>query len=237
MNVPPNGSPVSLPAAVVRRWWRWLGRSPPKKESPRPVLVLVEGIHDAAFLRRISDILSAAQAEVPSLARLEQTGEIVILPLGGNGPQPWLHQLEPLGRAAFSLFDREMPPESEQRYQAVSRLNTQPRQRAFVTGKRSLENYLHSQAIYQAREVWVALTDDSDVADLVARALLRRKGFLRDWTSLPSRTRKRLRAQAKQWLNREAVEQMTPELLHRSDPDGEVVGWLRAIAELVHSQH
>jgi len=30
---------------------------------------------------------------------------------------------------------------------------------------------------------------------------------------------------------------MTPELLHRSDPDGEVVGWLRAIAELVRAKH
>lgn len=214
---------------------------PPENTIPslpsRPVLVLVEGIHDAAFLRRISDILSATHADISSLASMEQAGEIVILPLGGNGPQPWLQRLEPLGRAAFSLFDREMPPESEQRRFAVSQLNTQPRQRAFVTGKRSLENYLHPQAISQARGVWVTLTDDSAVADLVATAILRRKGFMQDWTSLPIRTRKRLRAQAKQWLNREAVEQMTPELLHRSDPDGEIVDWLRTIAELVHTKH
>jgi len=217
MNGPPGNTMPSLPT--------------------RPVLVLVEGIHDAAFLRRISDILSTTQADIPSLASLEQTGEIVILPLGGNGPQPWMQRLDRICRSAFSLFDREMPPESEQRRLAVSQLNTQPRQRAFVTGKRSLENYLHPQTIYQARGVWVSLTDDSDVADLVAMAILRRKGFLGDWTSLPIRTRKRLRAQAKHWLNREAVEPMTPELLHRSDPDGEVVCWLQAIAELVRAKH
>jgi len=38
---------------------------------------------------------------------------------------------------------------------------------------------------------------------------------------------------AKQWLNRQAVERMTVEMLDQRDPDGEVRGWLEAIGEMV----
>ncbi|WP_417850268.1 ATP-dependent endonuclease [Thalassoglobus sp.] len=199
-----------------------------------PVLILLEGPHDVEFLRRISRVLAEVDPAVPSLATLEQSHEIAILPLGGNGPQPWMQRLTPLCRSAFSLFDREMPPESEQRRLAIDNLNSLPKHRSFMTGKRSLENYLHPQAISDARNVSVNFGDDDDVAELAALEILRSKRIQREWTSLSLRTRKRLRNQAKHWLNRDVVDCMTPQRLADSDHAGEVTSWLHAIAELVN---
>lgn len=204
------------------------------QNSKLPVLVLLEGPHDVEFLRRISRMLAETDSTIHSLAEFEQAHEVVILPLGGNGPQSWMQRLTPLCRSAFSLFDREMPPESEQRRLAVEQLNALPSHRSYMTGKRSLENYLHSQAIHEARGISLSFGDDDDVAELAALEVLRTKGIDRDWASLSPRTRKRLRNQAKHWLNREAVDCMTPDLLVGSDPAGEVISWLRAISELIN---
>ena len=38
---------------------------------------------------------------------------------------------------------------------------------------------------------------------------------------------------AKKWLNGNAVEKMTPEFLDERDPDGELKGWLKRIAQLI----
>ena len=185
------------------------------------------------FLRRISRILAADDPALPDLRRLEVAGQLVLLPLGGNGPQPWIQQLASLGKSTFFLFDREMPPESEQRQASVSQLNADVRCRAFVTKKRSLENYLHSQAIYEAYGIQLRFGDDDAVAELAARQLLLRKGIAADWITFPSRVRKRLRDQAKRWLNREAVDRMTPARLAERDRGGEVRHWLHTIGQRV----
>jgi hypothetical protein len=52
------------------------------------------------------------------------------------------------------------------------------------------------------------------------------------WNELSSRARRRLRYKAKKWLNRQAVDQMTPALLAERDPHREVLGWLTTIADL-----
>jgi len=219
------------------RWWRRVAGRVFGRESPRPVLVLVEGLNDVEFLRRISRILAEADPARVDLTRLEQAGEVVLLPLGGNGPQPWMCRLASLGRAAFYLFDRETSPTTEHRRVAAAELNSRPRQRAFVTEKRSLENYLHPQAIFNARGVQIMFGDESEVAELAARDRLSSKGVDRPWNTLSVRTRKRLRDQAKRWLNREAVDRMTPSLLAERDSAGEVLTWLATIADLVERSH
>ncbi|MDB5392452.1 MAG: hypothetical protein JWM11_8098 [Planctomycetaceae bacterium] len=39
--------------------------------------------------------------------------------------------------------------------------------------------------------------------------------------------------QAKRWLNTDAVDRMTLDMLMHRDPDGELLSWLRAIADAV----
>ena len=219
---------------LAKLWYRLLRRlarrNPP---TMPPVLLLVEGLHDAEFLRRISRILHQHNPSLPSIGPLESTAAVIVLPLGGNGPQPWLEKLGPLGKAAFYLFDREMPPESELRRLAVKQLDNGQDQRAFLTTKRSLECYLHAEAIEEVFGFQVTVGDDDPMPEKVAQARLAAKGIDRDWGMLSYRTRKRLREQAKRRLNREAVNYMTPERLADRDSADEVKAWLRTIQELL----
>lgn len=115
--------------------------------APR-LLIVVEGKHDVEFLKRISSVLHADRSELPDLVALERQGAVIFIPAGGNDFRPWLMRLAPFGCAEFHLYDRELPPASVEREQWSAQVNLRPRCRAFVTGRRSLENYLHPQAIY-----------------------------------------------------------------------------------------
>ncbi|HEX3998368.1 MAG TPA: hypothetical protein VHX65_07455 [Pirellulales bacterium] len=105
--------------------------------------------------------------------------------------------------------------------------------RAFVTDKRFRENYLHPRAIFEASGIQTEFGGSDDVAEVVVQRRFLIPGSDRDWLSISARARRRLRNQAKQWLNRAAAARMTPELLAEQDSDGEVWRWLAAIAELV----
>jgi len=95
-----------------------------------------------------------------------------------------------------------------------------------VTGKRSMENYLHPLAIEEARGIRVAFSATDSVSDLVARASL---PAACSWGTLSMRSRKRLQYRTKKWLNTAAVERMTCARLAEQDPKGELISWLRVI--------
>ena len=221
---------------------RLLGRLPwPKSKStvnerntPR-LLIVVEGRHDVEFLKRISVILHADRPDLPDLAALERRGTVVFLPAGGGDFRPWLLRLAPFNCAEFHLADREVPPISAKRDQWSAQVNLRPRCRACVTGRRSLENYLHPEAIYEARGLKLTFGATDDVAEIVARTAFAPSVELPDWNRLSRRARRRQRDRAKVWLNTDAVERMTAERLAESDPAGEVVGWFVAIRVLLHS--
>lgn len=200
--------------------------------TARNVLVVVEGQNDIEFLRRISAILHATEPQVPDLNVLERRGHIVFVPTGGGPLWPWSFRLAHLGRPEFHLYDREVPPETEIRREVAQVVNLRPRCHAVLTGKRSLENYLHPAAIYEARGVVIDIADDAPVADQVARRLYEQEEGHRLWSELPPRTRRRRRNRAKQWLNTGAVDRMTPQRLAERDPDGDVRSWLATIARM-----
>jgi hypothetical protein len=91
---------------------------------------------------------------------------------------------------------------------------------AAVTSKRSLKNYLHSDAIFEASGFFVARQANERHEPAAA------------WESLSARARKRLRYKAKRWLNTRAVERMTPARLAERDPKRKVRSWLATIAML-----
>ena len=155
------------------------------------------------------------------------------MPFGGAEILNWAYRLAPLDKAEFHLYDREIQPLSEARYTAAQIVNSRAGCRAVVTGKRSLENYIHPQAIFEAGGVQIEIADDDDVAEIVAKKRFLRHDPQRDWLEITTRCRRRLRNQAKQWLNRAAVDRMTIDRLATSDPDGEIRGWLAKIAEMV----
>jgi len=196
------------------------------------VLLVVEGIHDIEFLRRISLMLHTHDPSLPHLADMERRGEVIFVPSGGGREAAWTHRLAPLAKPEFHLCDRELPPETEHRRQAVDQVNRRERCHAVLTKKRSIENYLHPQAILAASDMDVEFDDFDPVAEIVAKRRYQLDLDVEPWELLTRRARSRMTYRVKRWLNTRAAEQMTVELLRDRDPDGEVISWLTAIRRL-----
>jgi hypothetical protein len=219
-------SPSTSEPAAARQF-------PPATATNSLVLLLVEGRNDAEFLRRASAILHVADERLPDLGILERRGQITFVPLGGGDLLGWTYRLAGMQRAEVHLYDREDTPATELRFEAARIVNLRPRCRAFVTSKRSLENYLAPQAIFAASGVEVTFSDDDDVADLVAerRYLVRHPHA--HWADVAPRSRRRMRNRAKCWINSLAVDRMTAQQFAERDPAGEIRQWLIAIAEMI----
>lgn len=210
-------------------------RIPPERIQPSDpvrVIMVVEGINDIEFLRRISRILWECDQTLPHLVEMEQLGELIFPPFGGGSVMNFTHRFAPLHRPEYHLYDHELPPETDLRREAAKQVNCRPLCRAMLTGKRSLENYLHPEAILAAGEMQVAFDDFDPVAEIVAKRLYQSRSEETRWERLSSRTRKRMAYRAKIWLNTDVVEHMTPELLLQRDPQREVLSWLRTIGQL-----
>ena len=84
-----------------------------RSRFPRsPLLFLVEGIHDVAFLKRISRILAVEDDTCPDLAQLERQGELVFVPFGGGDVLLTARRFAPLELREFHVYDREIAPET-----------------------------------------------------------------------------------------------------------------------------
>ncbi|MCE9606824.1 MAG: hypothetical protein K8U03_18205 [Planctomycetia bacterium] len=101
------------------------------------------------------------------------------------------------------------------------------------TGRRSLENYLHPEAIREARGLNIIYSATEDVAERAARAAYPPSEPVFAWEALSRRARRRHRDRTKAWLNTDAVERMTVAGLAEQDPAGDVVAWLTAIGDLL----
>ena len=199
--------------------------------GPR-IFLVVEGVNDIQFLRRISAILHIDDPHMPDLSAMEHRGELIFVPFGGGDVSLWTDRLAGLARAEFHLYDREMPPESQSRQAIADAVNRRPQCRAVLTKKRSLENYLSPSAIHEAGDVDINFSDHDSVAELVARQMHKHRNGQPRWDDLPTRTRKRRRDRVKKWLNTRAVERMTVARIAERDPSGEVRCWLATIARL-----
>lgn len=156
----------------LRDWWssRPSGQRGPPHPSRLPVLLVVEGVNDIHFLTNISAILGRNNASLPNLLTWELEGRCLFLPTGGD-IAGWTMQLAALQLPQFHLYDRETGPIADARRQHLTLLKLQPRSSAFLTGKRSLENYLHAAAVYDGLALDVAIDDETHVADAVAQAI------------------------------------------------------------------
>lgn len=227
--LPEVATVLSFFKRVVSLW----SRTAPVRPVQARLIVLVEGRHDIEFLRRISSVLHTADRSLPDLMAYERCGELLFLPAGGGDFRPWLTRLSGLGRAEFHLYDREVPPVSQQREQWATLANMRPNCRAFVTRYRSLENYLHPDAIREVRGLLVKFSATDDVAALVAQKSFIPSSECPAWNHLSRRAKRRQRDRVKSWLNTETVERMTFDRLAESDPDGDVIGWLTVMGTML----
>ena len=223
-----TGSPV---ARLLQSLMAFLRPRLPHPPSSAQVLVVVEGPNDIEFLRRISAMLHRDDPSLPDLTDIERQHALVFAPTGGVDLST-AFRFAGLSLPEFHLLDRDVPPATQTRHQVAAMVNSRPRCHAEVTSKRSLENYLHPAAIFEASDFSVEFTDEDDVPELVARKANERHEPRIGWDDLSARARKRLRCKAKRWLNTRAVERMTVERLAARDPDGEVRSWLATIGSL-----
>jgi hypothetical protein len=200
--------------------------------AARPLLMVLEGINDCEFLFRLSQRLHAENPQFTDLTRLHADGRILLVPTGGGNFDQWAARFAALSCSELHLYDRGIGPETLRRQKAIELVNSRPHCRGFLTSKRSLENYLASQAISQAGGGQVTVTDDECVGTELARHWYELIPQALPWPGLLRRTRRRLIYRAKRWLNRQAVMQMTADLLAQRDPAGEVLHGLTLIAEM-----
>lgn len=180
------------------------------------LLVGVEGPNDMEFLRRISRILKHAGEDIPSIEELEASNRIIMFPFGGANLKHWVHRLKPLQVHELHITDCDNKPPDDPKYKKhVDDINSGERSEAYITSKRELENYIHQDAILEAFQVNVRVDDWNDVPKEVAAKL--------PWNPTT----------AKEHLNRECVDKMTPERLTDRDSSADIRTWLKRIDELV----
>ena len=102
---------------------RRICRRPVTVERPVRVLVLVEGLHDAEFLKRISLVLQDADPTIPNLVhQMERMKELIFIPTSGN-PAGWANRLSALRLHECHLLDGETPPTTAIRQRIAATIN------------------------------------------------------------------------------------------------------------------
>jgi hypothetical protein len=199
------------------------------------LFVGVEGINDINFWQGISQMLHAANENVPNLKALEESGQIVFVPLGGSNLGLWASRLANFNRPEFHLYDRDTAPPQQPKYHAeAKKVNERDNCVAHSTSKLTLENYLHPNAITAARsEITITFGDYDNVPELIAKAYFAKSNPGEGWDKSPKDNRRSNTSNAKKWLNQDAVANMTPDLLTEADPSGDVRGWLAKMGEMI----
>jgi len=167
----------------------------------------------------------------------DNTPEIVFLPLGGSTLRDWVnsHYLKSLRRPEIHIYDRDAdcPPKYQTQANKVNQRNDGSR--AFLTTKREVENYLHPDAIRDVLGVNVQISDDSDVPEMVARAIHEQGEGAVPWDQLNEEKRRKKETRAKQRLNNEVAAAMTVARLRDRNALDEIREWFRAIKAVIEN--
>lgn len=194
--------------------------------------VLVEGVHDIAFLKSLSRMFLSHGQAVPDLDALEIAGELVFVPAGGaDNLAYWASKLSPLGRPEFHLFDRDAPAASSPKHQAkVDAVNQRVGCKAVSTSRLELENFVHHQAINACAQIQgiqcnvaAPFGSDDDVPTLLSAALNAHAPQHSKWK--PNRV--------KAWLADSVVNTMNAQMVAEVDPCGEMLGWLNEMSRML----
>lgn len=196
-----------------------------------PLLVVVEGVYDIAFLKHVSKVLHHADAAIPDLNSLEAEGRVAVVALGGGGCFSWSHRFAGLNLREFHLYDREVDPETDNRLAAAIATNCRPDCRALLTNRRGMENYLDVHLVGETLGVDVEFGAEDDVSAVIARRIFESGHPTMSWNCLLPGAKKRLRERAKRLLNTRVIARMSVEHLERCGGAKDFRCWLQAIAE------
>ena len=195
------------------------------------VFVGVEGKWDIEFFRRISKMLHAGDPSIPDLNVAEAARTLIFVPLGGSSLELWATTLAGLNLPEMYFTDRDTPAAAPPKYHLqMAAWNARPNCNARCTSKLELENYIHPVAIRAVVPAFpLAIGDFDDVPLMLAEAIHVSDPLAPAWAAVADETKKDKASRAKRRLNMECVDKMTPALLAQSDPNGEIVTFLRDI--------
>lgn len=192
-------------------------------DSRVKVLLCVEGPTDVAAFKALS---KALHAEDNSLPNLEIDDRVAFIVLGGGNLKHWVdeHYLRGLVRKEVHIYDSDVAHYA----QSVATVNArQDGSWAAQTRKHEIESYLHSDAIREAFNVLVEVTDHPVDGKATPRCFAEAysaaqnfDGVMKDGT-------------AKTRLAEKAFPLMTADRIHARDPEGEVIGWMRRIRDMI----
>ena len=192
-------------------------------DSRAKVLFCVEGPTDVIAYKCLSRALHLTD---PTIIDLSTDERVAFVPLGGSTLRHWVAKqyLRPLRRVEFHIYDRDVPD-----YQiAVDEIMARgDGSWAALTTKHEIESYLHPDAITDAFDLVIEVSDHPKTAGrtvpkLFGEAFVHKRGH-----GAPLGEPK-----GKQKLG-EAFSYMNAERIRQRDPTGEVEGWFRKIDEML----
>jgi AAA15 family ATPase/GTPase len=192
-------------------------------DSRVKVLCCVEGPTDALALKALS---KALHDEDSNIINLEQDERVAFIVLGGGNLKHWVNNnyLGGLGRPEFHLYDADVPSYVSH----VDEVNNRPDDsKGVITKKYEIESYLHKDAIKQAFNVDVEVTDQPDNGKATP------KKFAEIYSAAQGYDGVMRDSSAKMKLADRAFPMMTAAMIRERDPDGEVEGWFRTMSELM----
>ncbi len=192
-------------------------------DSRVKVLLCVEGPTDVAAFKALSNAL---HAEDNSLPNLEKDDRVAFVVLGGGTLKHWVdeHYLRALNRQEVHIYDRDVASYAE----AAAKVNArQDGSWAVQTEKHEIESYLHSQAIFEAFGVEVEVTDHPVDGKATPKRFAEAYSAAQGFDGVMGDTK------AKQRLAEQAFPLMTATRIQERDPQGEVLGWMTRIRDMI----
>ena len=192
-------------------------------DSRAKVLFCVEGPTDITAYKCLSRALHLNDSTIVDLSADER---VAFVPLGGSTLRHWVaeHYLRPLRRIEFHIYDRDVPD-----YQnAVDEITARgDGSWAARTTKHEIESYLHPDAITDAFDLIIEVSDHPNadgktIPKLFGEAFANKRGH-----GAPLSEPK-----AKHKLG-EAFSHMNAKRIRERDSDGEVEGWFRKVGEMM----
>ncbi|WP_243402256.1 ATP-binding protein, partial [Lelliottia aquatilis] len=187
------------------------------------LLFCVEGPTDVVAFKALSKALHAEDNTLPDLDNDERVAFIV---LGGGTLKHWVNEnyLRALNRREIHIYDRDVPAYAE----AVNAVNARGNGCwAAQTLKHEVESYLHPDAIHDAFGVTIAVTDHPVAGKATPKVFAEAYSLAQHFDGVMKDNA------AKARLAERAFPLMTAALIHQRDPEGEVVGWMRRIRDML----
>ncbi|WP_417909187.1 ATP-binding protein [Candidatus Electronema sp. PJ] len=185
-------------------------------------LLCVEGPTDVSAFKYLSKALNQTDSSIPDLTKDERVAFVV---LGGSTLKHWVNEnyLKLLKRPEVHIYDSDVTKKYGDIVKEVNkRLDGSW---GVLTKKREIENYLHPKVIKESCGVDIEITEHVDVPKIFSEPF----SFLKKYDRTMGKDK------AKKQLAEKAFPLMTAEMIRERDPDGEVEGWFRKIAEIVNS--